>query len=356
MLRKFIWVGLGWLAAAGLFMSVINRVLSYLRRRHLKSVFSFSLLAFLASVFGWLGWGGGKRGRQGIGLTLAVLGLGEMRYRWSDLALRGSPPVNRAGRSQSLFRPVTTTDLNVYRYALRLSGCDGVSPAMAATQPRLRIVQLSDLHLNHKIPPSYYRDVVERIYAFQPDLIFITGDFVTETEGICQFPALADKLKSRLGTYAIFGNHDYWADPDEVRQVVAAAGVELIGNGFCRIRDADLNLLIQGCEEPWSHDRLALAEAQPDELALVLSHSADHIYRFSDYGAAAVFTGHYHAGQFQIPQFGPLFIPSKFGRRFHHGHYVVDGTHLFVSAGVGASHPALRLYCPPDVFVVDFYA
>ena len=36
------------------------------------------------------------------------------------------------------------------------------------------------------------------------------------------------------------------------------------------------------------------------------------------------------------------------------GHFVVEGTHLFVSAGIGADAPALRVWCPPEIFVVDF--
>jgi predicted MPP superfamily phosphohydrolase len=38
---------------------------------------------------------------------------------------------------------------------------------------------------------------------------------------------------------------------------------------------------------------------------------------------------------------------------FDEGHFRVEGADLFVSAGVGADDPPLRLYCQPEIFVVD---
>ena len=86
---------------------------------------------------------------------------------------------------------------------------------------------------------------------------------------------------------------------------------------------------------------------------LVLSHTPDNIYEVAERGATALFAGHTHGGQFRLPLLGPLVVPSRYGRRFEEGHFVVNGTHLFVSAGVGADAPALRLWCPPELIVVD---
>jgi hypothetical protein len=163
------------------------------------------------------------------------------------------------------------------------------------------------------------------------------------------------EASSRFGIFAILGNHDHWADPEQVATTVSDAGVQMLHNGWQRLSLNGVgNLLIQGCEDPWSPEKWRSTAVQPEELVLVLSHTADNIYRLSKAGAKAVFSGHYHAGQFKLPGLGPVIIPSKYGRRFHHGHFVVNGTHLFVSAGVGAAEPPLRIYCPPDIFIVDF--
>jgi hypothetical protein len=220
---------------------------------------------------------------------------------------------------------------------------------------RLRVVHLSDLHVNDRLGPEYYPGVMDRVSQAEPDLVFITGDFITELRFAQDLPDLLMRLHSRYGIFAILGNHDHWADTAEVTRMVRNAGIEVIGNGTRRLSlDGDLSLTILGCEEPWSPDRWTPPVIENGDLALALSHSADQVYRLSQAGADAVFSGHYHAGQFQLPLVGPVLVPSRYGRRFYHGHYVVGKTHLFVSAGAGASNPPLRLYCPPDVIVVDF--
>jgi len=52
------------------------------------------------------------------------------------------------------------------------------------------------------------------------------------------------------------------------------------------------------------------------DLALALSHSADQVYRLSQAGAHAVFSGHYHAGQFQLPIIGPCLSHPGMGGAF----------------------------------------
>jgi predicted MPP superfamily phosphohydrolase len=66
-----------------------------------------------------------------------------------------------------------------------------------------------------------------------------------------------------------------------------------------------------------------------------------------------VFAGHYHAGQFRIPYIGSVVVPSTYGRRFDHGHFIVNGTHLFATSGIGVAVLPFRIYCQPDIFIVD---
>lgn len=366
MIEAALVVGLGLVAAAGVFLTVINRLLTHLRHPAQKLAALFGLMIGLSGLYSGLGLFGGQTGLYIILATLFVLALGDLYYRLSRRRLQGAPPVKNSGPPRSILRPNTTLDLNVIRYQVVLDGGEdsdrrpsGSHVASARHVPRpterhLRVAHLSDLHLNHRLPPVYYQRMAEQVRAADPDLVFITGDFVTEAEGIFRFPALAKDLAGRFGTYAIFGNHDYWAGHELVAKVVGSTGVCLLGNGWERVNANGRRLILMGCEQPWNLSPLEIPPAEDGELLLALSHSADQIYRLNALGAAAVFSGHYHAGQFQIPGFGPVLIPSNYGRRFHHGHFVVGGTHLFVTAGVGASHPALRLYCPPDVMIVDF--
>ena len=92
---------------------------------------------------------------------------------------------------------------------------------------------------------------------------------------------------------------------------------------------------------------------QDSLLHLVLSHTPDNIYRLSRSSADVVFSGHCHAGQIRLPILGPIIVPSIYGRRFNHGHFAVNGTHLFVASGIGTAYPPVRIYCQPDIFIVD---
>ena len=85
----------------------------------------------------------------------------------------------------------------------------------------------------------------------------------------------------------------------------------------------------------------------------MLSHTPDNIYRLSKSEVDVVFSGHYHGGQIRIPYLGAIVIPSIFGRRCDHGHFVIKETNLFVTGGVGTAFPSWRIYCQPDIFVID---
>jgi predicted MPP superfamily phosphohydrolase len=113
-----------------------------------------------------------------------------------------------------------------------------------------------------------------------------------------------------------------------------------------------------GTEAPWGPalDREAVAQDAAEPLPLVaLTHTPDNVYALHELGAAAVFAGHTHGGQMRLPVLGAIIVPSVYGRRFDLGHFNVEGTQLYVSAGVGADEPPLRIYCPPELVEVDFH-
>jgi hypothetical protein len=359
MLIALLFAALGLAVGLGLYLVLINRILSYMRHIVSKPLVSLILLVSLTLGFAWLGLAGGLAGRWVVLIFTVGLLCGEVLLIWVRRRHFGAPPVARLGPKPSLFRPITTTDLALLHYTIpvhRSSVRD--NRHQRNCQPgdrRLRVAHVSDLHVNDRLGPDYYPQIMDRVTQAEPDLIFITGDFITELEFVQELPGLLQRLQSRYGVFAILGNHDHWAGADEVVQAACSAGVEVIGNGSRRLSlDGGLGLTILGCEEPWSPDRWKPPVISDGDLALALSHSADQVYRLSQAGVDAVFSGHYHAGQFQLPFLGPVLVPSRYGRRFYQGHYVIGKTHLFVSAGAGASNPALRVYCPPDVIVVDF--
>lgn len=329
------------------YLIAMNRLLNYFRDGPYKFKLAVIILLVMVVGFGWSGYTLDVRlSTWLLGLGFGMVALGEARQIWVRRSCLGEAPVVHHGPIQSWRRPVTTTDLQSLYYQVNLAGWNG---------RRFRVVQLSDLHLNARLPWAYYDTVVEITNQAEADLVFITGDFVTGLGCIEQLPRFLRGLHSQHGVYGIFGNHDYWAGIAQVKDAVQRGCVQLLGAaGQPVYLDARQAIWLVGCDAPWSGVNCWSPDILAGQCVIGLSHSADYIYPLNQAGVKVVFSGHTHAGQFQLPGLGPVFTPSRYGRLFHHGHFYVGGTHLFVSAGIGCAEPSLRLYCPPEILIVDF--
>ncbi|HYQ40414.1 MAG TPA: metallophosphoesterase [Polyangiaceae bacterium] len=276
-------------------------------------------------------------------LILGAIALREGFRRVLRQQYAASPPLREVKPSESLWHPVTTTDLALRYYALS-------SPKLATE--RLRVVFLTDLHITRALPPEYYEHIHELVSAQDPDLILMAGDYASQPQNIELVARLfARPWPARFGTFAVLGNHDFWTDPARIRETLSAAGVTFVGNHCQRLPDRAGRIAICGTETPWGP---ALSAAlDPQDLNLALSHTPDNIYRLAEQGASLVFAGHTHAGQLRLPLIGSIVVPSRFGRLFDRGHFKVEGADLFVSGGVGADAPSFRLYCQPEILIVD---
>jgi predicted MPP superfamily phosphohydrolase len=286
----------------------------------------------------------GTRGVAIPSLVLAVFTAGEVRRAWLHHCYHADTTFSTPTPALKITRPFTTTDLVVNRKSLTLTNMTG----------RLRIVQLTDMHFTTSYPWEYYLSVAAHVREEKPDIILITGDLLSHSKYL---PLLRRffglPLPSRFGTFAVLGNHDYWANATQpIRQALEQVGVHVL-SGACTGLSGDEhpNVQLCGTEYPWGPDFENPSHA-PNGVVIALSHTPDNIYSLHN-RASVVFSGHYHAGQWRIPWVGPLVMPSIYGRRFDRGHFSVNGTELFVSAGLGSDFPPVRIYCPPELLVVD---
>lgn len=327
----------------GLFLMLLNRVLFRIKDSPYKYPLILLTMALMTIGPGWLAatlptwpWNW---------IPIAILGLlvlGEVRRAYLRWSYRAAPPVHETNRGRSLMRPNTTTDLAISHYRIEVPAWRG--------EP-LRILHMGDLHYTHALPSDYYRDVIGRGLAYQPDLVLLTGDWVSRYEEIALLPEILPLLQGQR-CYAVLGNHDYWAGAEDVAEQLVQAGIPMLRNTGETLTIRGDTLRLVGDEHPWNRAPVQMPSAKNGQLCVALSHTPDNIYRLNRLGVQVVLSGHCHAGQVQIPLLGPMLVPSNYGRRFDHGHFNVRGTHLFITSGVGAGSP-LRLYCQPDLFVVD---
>jgi predicted MPP superfamily phosphohydrolase len=251
----------------------------------------------------------------------------------------------------SLWHPVTTLDLFVHRYSARLK---------SLPVPSLRLVHVTDLHITEALPSEYYARIVREITALEPDVVVFTGDYISSVD---RLPLLERWLRGlpqpRLGSYAVLGNHEHWLPiASEIAASLTRAGMSVITGECVALPSAETGgLRLCGTDAPWGTELPANTPAMGDGARptpfIALSHTPDNIYELSERGAFAVLAGHTHGGQIRLPPWGAVFVPSRYGRRFDRGHFLVGDTHLYVSQGVGADSPPLRLWCRPELVVLD---
>src|SRR5687768_12569121 len=77
-----------------------------------------------------------------------------------------------------VLNPVTTTELSIQRFSLAVDGLRA---------SRLRVVHISDPHVTSSLPWSYYDRIHSAVRDLAPDLIFMTGDYVSHAKRIGLF-------------------------------------------------------------------------------------------------------------------------------------------------------------------------
>jgi predicted MPP superfamily phosphohydrolase len=231
------------------------------------------------------------------------------------------------------------------------------SPARAG----LRVAQLSDLHLGPLVPREAVRAAVDLAMSLRPDLVALTGDFVSRVDGgeLAALTAELSRFRAPLGVFACLGNHDHWTDAAAVSDAVERAGVRLLRNASAAVDAGSARLYVAGVDDVWEEqDDLgrALAGVPEDGVVLLLAHEPD----FADEAALdprprLQLSGHSHGGQVKLPGV-PRVLPYL-GRKYPEGLYQVDGPagalSLYTTRGVGLVSPAVRLNCPPEVTLLE---
>lgn len=216
-----------------------------------------------------------------------------------------------------------------------------------------KIVQLSDLHYL----PFTTLDMIEAAVAaanqLQPDLIVLTGDFVThEADTIFGMTKALGTLNARHGVFAVLGNHDTRAGARIVRQGLGEAGIEVLHNRGITLATASGHLNLAGVDDClWGHPNLAQALDGLDPAAptVLLAHEPDVIDKFSRDGRVTLqLSGHTHGGQVHLPLFGTPVLP-RLGEKYVKGLFTVNGSRLYVNRGVGMVSLPIRFNCPAEI-------
>lgn len=231
-------------------------------------------------------------------------------------------------------------------------------PRLSAAFDGLTIAQISDIHVSDWMTQPRLRHIVQKVNALQPDIVAITGDFVSRRQEGQQHILSQElsRLQAGMEVFAVLGNHDHWANVKFVRNAVRKSGVQELENSFHTIRRDGEVLHICGLDDAWAGaaDVSRVLQTLPAKgSAILLAHEPDFA---DDYAGANRFdlqlAGHTHGGQVQIPLVGPIHLP-KYGQKYTHGRYRIGKSGkkmtLYVNRGVGMVQPYVRFHCRPEI-------
>jgi uncharacterized protein len=217
----------------------------------------------------------------------------------------------------------------------------------------LSIVHLTDIHHSIYTPLEAVQEAVHLANLLHPDLVALTGDYVTLSPSYIWPVARAlGKLRARLGIYAVLGNHDFQVDADEVTHALRAQRIRVLRNSHYALRSRGSTLWVAGVDDLWwdaDDFHAALASVPSREAKILLCHNPIGIRQAASHGVDFVLSGHTHGGQVRLPLVGSLRGRSKLGERFVEGWNRLDGTQIYVNRGIGKSVVPLRFNCPPEI-------
>ncbi len=226
---------------------------------------------------------------------------------------------------------------------------------------KYRIAQISDIHFDEYTEPSFVRRVVGQVNSLAPDLVLMTGDYISNKPlghdfaygAVFRCAEVLRELTCPL-RFAVMGNHDTILGPPNIREALATASIPLLVNEYVPIQRSGERLWLAGVADPvCSVPNLDLAvPASPDGPVLLLCHAPD----FADTVLAhrrgplvnLMLSGHTHGGQIRLPLLGPLILPSG-GQKYVEGYFRFGAMQLYVNRGIGTVGLPLRLNCPPEI-------
>ena len=220
---------------------------------------------------------------------------------------------------------------------------------------RLKIVQVSDVHLGLIVGKHRLKRIIKQIKAEKPDILVSTGDLVDgQMNNMTELTGMIRGIPTKYGKYAVTGNHEFYAGLNKSLKATKDAG-------FRVLRGEGLNIPgvinIAGVDDPAGKrygltpnvsENVLLSKLPRKYFTLLLKHrpQVDEI-------KGGLFdlqlSGHTHNGQiFPFSLIVKLFYPNFNGLvRLNNNSY------LYVSRGTGTWGPPVRFLSPPEVTVIE---
>jgi predicted MPP superfamily phosphohydrolase len=239
----------------------------------------------------------------------------------------------------------------------------------------LRIAQLSDIHIGDYMPPREIARAVDMANDLQPDISFVTGDFVSsEGDPLDACITELSRLRAPLGVWGCNGNHEIYAGvEDDAERLFREKGMRLLRarSAVVEHNGARFNLLGVDYQRDHmvsgEHTGPMLREIEPlvrrDMPNFLLSHNPNSFQRAAELGVELSLAGHTHGGQVKFEIVDHSVSPARLITPFVAGlyHLPMNGhagtaagnglqkAALYVNRGLGTLGFPVRIGVPPEI-------
>jgi hypothetical protein len=187
----------------------------------------------------------------GFGEKSSVI-LGRNRVRSKPNSLMQSRSCSNrsaaAGRRNSLtnFPEMNFARLSIEQQTIKL-------PRLPQTLKGLKVAHLSDFHFTGDLAEEFFDYVIQRVNAWQPELVVLTGDYLDHKDCLPWLTRVFAELSDPSRVFYVLGNHDSKRGLQrEINRALQAAGIVDVGGGPWRIVNVrNTPILLAGNEEPW---------------------------------------------------------------------------------------------------------
>lgn len=220
-----------------------------------------------------------------------------------------------------------------------------------------KIVQLSDLH-----GAEFDGRLTEKVRALTPDIIVLTGDFISDAGDLQAVDSLTSELKNICPVYFVSGNHDFASgEISALSEILERNNVRYLHNEYLCLEIGGDKIILGGVEDPNSWAEMlrpeeladAMAAEYPDAFRILLGHRNYWVTEYPDLPVDLIFCGHAHGGIVRLPGVGGLLgtnralFPDYVDGMFQCGSYC-----MVVSRGLGSSIAVPRFLNRPEIVCV----
>ena len=216
------------------------------------------------------------------------------------------------------------------------------------------IAQISDVHVGPTIKRPFVEGIVERVNAMDADLVAITGDVVDgSVRDLAHHTEPLARLRSRHGTYAVTGNHEYYSGAHAWIEELERLGARVLMNEHVVIDHDGAPIAVAGVTDYSAHQFDPAHRSDPERAArgaprgavkVLLAHQPRSARAAAHAGFDLQLSGHTHGGQFW-----PWNFFVRLQQPFTAGLERLDRMWIYISRGTGYWGPPMRFGIPSEI-------